>query len=119
VSSLLKNVEGLFKGLLVEYTPGIVRGALVQLMASVTVKSVAEWVEKDYVLLEKVPDKYRKELYALKLGKLEWLTTDWVIQALKDDKPQIASLFLSWDKGREWLDRQCEIIKKELSSGPK
>lgn len=117
--ALLNNVHKLFRGLVVEYAPGFIKGALVKMLSEVTVEQAALWVEQDYFLLEKIPERYRHELATMNLGKLDWLTADWVIDALKKDKPQLASLFHSWRKGHNWLERQCQLIIKELTSGPK
>ena len=119
MTSLLKNVEGLFRGLLVEYAPGMVKGALLQMLTKASVCDAVKWVQDDYILLDNIPGKFREELSALKLGKMAWLNAEWAIEALKDDKPQLASLFLSWDKGHDWLERQCVHIKKSLQKEDK
>ena len=116
---MLAGIEKLFKGLVIEYgVPGIVKGAMVELMSSVTIEQAIEWVEKDYTLFNKIPEKYRREIASMSLGKINWLTASWCIQAIKEEKPQLASLFkkTNWRKGYNWLERQCDIIKEELSS---
>jgi hypothetical protein len=40
-----------------------------------------------------------------------WLTGDWLIDACRDEHPDIASLFLGWEEGRVWLDMQVEKFR--------
>jgi len=49
------------------------------------------------------------------IGDIEWLTTEWLIDAVRKEHPAIASLFLGWKKGRNWLDRQLAEIKEEAN----
>ncbi len=37
-----------------------------------------------------------------------WLTSDWLIDAIRDEHPDLASLFMGWDEGRSWLDMQTK-----------
>ena len=98
-----------------EYAPGFVKGALVELLADVTVKEAAAWVQEDYILLDKLPNKYRAQLNEFEMGDLSWLTVEWCIDAITKKKPELASLFLGWEEGHAWLERQGEIIREEFS----
>ena len=40
-----------------------------------------------------------------------WLTSEWLIDACRDEHGDIASLFLGWDQGRVWLDIQTEKLR--------
>lgn len=40
-----------------------------------------------------------------------WLTSEWLIDACRDEHTDIASLFLGWDEGRVWLDIQTEKFR--------
>lgn len=40
-----------------------------------------------------------------------WLTSDWLIDAIRDEHPDLASLFMGWDEGRSWLDMQTENFR--------
>ena len=40
-----------------------------------------------------------------------WLTSEWLIDACRDEHPDIASLYLGWDESRVWLDIQTEKFR--------
>jgi len=40
-----------------------------------------------------------------------WLTSEWLIDACREEHADIASLFLGWDEGRVWLDIQTEKFR--------
>ena len=106
------------KGILPEFAPSIAKGALVEtLLAEKTdVKKLTRWVQENRSLWEEI--KYRESLKALatQVGDINWLTTEFVIDAIREDLPALASLFLGWKKSRSWLDRQVKIIRKEIES---
>jgi len=57
-------------------------------------------------------DKVRKA--AMQAGNLDWLTVEWFIDTIKVEHSALASLFLGWRKGRNWLGRQIEEVKREV-----
>lgn len=116
MTSLLKNLNLVFRGVAVEFAPSMVKGALTIILSNVTVEQVVQWVNHNYTLLDKIPEKYQHELETANLGDLRWLTANWFIEAIKNDKPQLASLFLSWRKGRNWLERQCQLTREKFTS---
>ena len=105
----------MFKGLLADMAPGLLKGALNEMLANTTVAEASAWVDSDYCLWDKIGDAHRAQLKVLKLNDTNWFTADWCIQALKDKKPQLASLFFGWKKGHNWLVRQCDILRSELA----
>ena len=116
----LKKYGGyLTKGVVAEMAPHVLKGSLVEMMKlkGVTVKVASKWVETNARLWDVLEPNQRKAL--LKLGEsvrnLDWLTRDWIIVALKDDLPALASLFLGWKKGSNWLERQVVHIKDEIA----
>lgn len=117
----VKKYGGYFaKGIVAEMAPQILKGSLVELMKikRVDVKKASEWVQTNTRLWDVIEPNQRKAL--LKLGEhvknLDWLTKEWVIGAFKEDLPALASLFLGWKKGGNWLGRQVEIIRKEIGT---
>jgi len=106
----------LLSGLIAELSPELFKGMLVELLKKTTVAEASEWVTKDYVLLEKVPPQTLARLkgFSPRFGNTSWLTAEWVIEALREDVPAIASLFMGWKKGYNWLVRQVEIIQREI-----
>lgn len=102
--------------MVIGYVPNIFKGVIIKLLAKVTVAEAVAWVNENYSLLDKIPEKYQREIESMNLGRLNWLTADWVINAVKIDKPQLASLFQSWPQGYDWLTRQCQALKEEFTS---
>ncbi len=106
------------KGLVATLAPGILKGVLVELFkkSGVNVAKATEWVLANYSLWDSLEaeSKMQFKQLAIKLGDVSFMTTNWAIDALKDDFPAVASLFLGWTKGRNWLARQVETFKKEL-----
>ncbi len=115
-SGLLNAVNHLFKGIAIEYLPNIAKGALVKAIAPVTVQQASQFVLGNVNIIDMVPENIDREIHNLKLGNLDWLTADWLIEAIKQDKPQLASLFKSWRKGHNWLTRQCDMAKSKYAS---
>lgn len=106
----------LLDGVIGEMAPGLLKGILVERLKDTTVAQASEWVNSNYTLWDKISPAYQEQAkrFAPKFGDLSWLTTDWVISALKNKKPALASLFLGWKKGYNWLERQVVIIKNSL-----
>lgn len=108
----LGNLLG--KGLLPELAPEIIKGFLIEFFKSkgLDFKEVTRWVENDISLWDSIDPKYQHQIK--RVGRLDWLTTQWTINALKDDFPAVASLFLGWKKAHNWLGRQLEEIKQQV-----
>jgi len=118
-----KKYGGLFaKGIMAEMAPGVIGGALVELLRDrkVDVQKVTEWVEKNVSLWDALSEEHQGNLHDAiqKVGSIEnidWLTPDWVINSIRHDFPAVASLFVGWQKASNWLRRQTEIIKEGAS----
>lgn len=108
------------RGMVAQFAPDLVRSALVQLFQEreVSVQEAIEWVEHDHCLWGCMKPQHQNEVRkaARILGKVDWLTADWAIKALRKDLPALASLFLGWDEGKEWLERQITMIKEQARS---
>lgn len=120
----LKKYSGVLgKGVVATFAPSILKGVLVELfrIRKVNVKLAIEWVLADYNLWESLEPERKNQFKQLanKVGDVSWMTLAWAIDALKDDFPAVASLFLGWKKGKNWLARQIEEIKKELQAQKK
>lgn len=106
------------KGLVAEFAPDILRGALIELFRSkkVSVAKATEWVEQNISLWESLNPEHHGQLKRLtqKLGNLDFLTTEWAIDSLRSDFPSLASLFLGWRKAHNWLERQLDEIKRRV-----
>jgi len=115
----LKKYAGLFsKGLVIEMAPEIAKGMIVEIFKAkkVSGKAAIDWVQNNTSLWKTlVPGEQAlfKDLVE-RVGNVDWLDADWVIEAIKGDFPAVASLFLGWTKANNWLKRQVEIIRKEV-----
>ena len=107
-----------FMGLGQQFAPDIIKGFLIKYLSDIPVKTICTYVEKKESLLSMVPPGNLDEIKAMAARVKDWsfLTSDWLIEAVREDIPATASLFLNWKKGRNWLDKQVEIIKQELES---
>ena len=114
----LKLVNMTGKGLLLNNMPIIARGVLVELLkkGNISFRDVVRAVSANERVWDRVPPANHpmiKNVYA-KVGDIRWFTSDWVIDAIRNDFPSIASLFLSDQASRAWLDAQVSDILAEL-----
>jgi len=113
----LKRYGGIaFSGLLLQYAPDIMKGALAEAVKNVTVAEASKWVAEDKYFWDNISPKYRQIMhqYSSRLGKAEWFTTEWIIDCIATSNPALASLFLGWKKGHNWLERQVNMLRREL-----
>ena len=107
------------KGFMLNNAPLIARGMLIEVLKQykITTQVVIELVKYDQSLwLMLDPAHYGNVQKAIaRVGNTEWLTTDWLIDAVRKDMPALASLFMSWPEAYDWLERQVAEVKKETS----
>lgn len=119
-SNALKWLGTLGKGLMRSQAPGIAAGALVKFLNdnNVGVMIVTEWVQENKNLWDQIPQNYQSYLKktARTVGAVDWITTTWFINAIKRDKPAIATLFINWKEGMDWLERQGEDLRQRLTN---
>jgi len=116
-----RDVAGIFgKGLLLEMAPGIAGGFINDLFHSwkVDVAKITSHVKNDTCLWEKVTDEQWSQLKAAsdRVEGFDFLTVDLIIDSIKKDFPGVASLFLSSPKAGDWLSRQLDLLRQELST---
>lgn len=116
----IKNIGNMLtKGAFSYYAPEIARGGLIQILKNKGVDRlvVEDWVNKNVCLWDILGEDYQTKLklMAQKVGRTDWLTADWVIDALRKDMPVVASLLhpQGWEKANNWLKRQVGIIKEK------
>ena len=106
------------KGLVAVNAPTIFKGMINQIFHQyrVTVDKVVPLVQENKSLWGTLPSELEDTFLkgARQAGNMEWLTTEWLIDAIKKEHPALASLFLSWRKARNWLGRQIEEIKEQV-----
>lgn len=113
------------KGLASTQAPGVMKGLLNELLRhqQVSVEALVEMVEENRSLWDSLPEAHRHSAQraAPTIGKLDWLTVEWLIETIRHDHPALASLFLSggpqgWRKGKKWLAKQIEEIRSNLDA---
>ena len=111
--------SSLFNGLLINYAPGVLKGAMREYLGKIPFKDMVQWVNENRSLWDALPPNYQKVFadFGPKLGKLEWLTYDWVIESGCASAPSLASLFMGWPKGQVWLQNQINDIKIHIVGG--
>ena len=115
----LKRYGEIFgRGITATFAPGILKGAVVDYFKEkrVDTKKATEWVQENKSLWDNLdPERQRRfKQLAGKLGSLGFLTAEWAIDALRDEFPAVASLFLGWPKANNWLARQMLKFRTEL-----
>ncbi len=116
VEDLLGYAKIAGKGFVAHMAPSVLQGALVERLRTVSIKEAVQWVNNNTSLWDYLGQESQEGLKMLsqKVGSLDWLTADWVIDSLRKDCPTLASLFLGWRKAHNWLVRQVEIIQREV-----
>jgi len=115
------NLQGfgelILHGLVANNAPNMFKGMLNTWLTDFMIDSkvISDMVMQNKSLWSMLPenqyDRFQKILG--QIGDIDWLTTEWLIDAVRKEHSAIASLFLGWKKGRNWLDRQLAEIKEE------
>lgn len=119
--------KGTIRALIGMEAPAITKGILIEMLAQpivykdykgqITTALVEKLVQDDISLWSLIePGNYDRVKGIIReyVGDIRWFNFSWTVNAIKDDFPAVASLFLGWVEGRDWLTRQIEIIKKEV-----
>ena len=106
------------RGLIAEFAPNIVKGALAEFFEAknMSVAKATKWVEGNVSLWKNLEPGNQEQLknMARNVGDISWFTAPWVVEAIREGNPALASLFMGWTKARNWLERQIEMVKQEL-----
>ena len=113
-------LEITLKGFTLNNLPAICKGFLNESLTRnvVTVETVLEMVDKNQSLWKAISQEDYDRLVNIysRVGKVDWLTADWLIEAIKEKHAAIASLFLGWRKSYNWLERQVKEIKDNVDN---
>jgi hypothetical protein len=117
----LKQYGGVIgKGLLLQMAPQIAGGYINELFHqwNVDIDKITKDVQANRSLWEDVKPEQKEQLsnLATRMGNLDFITPEFVIESIKTDFPAVASLFLGWPEAQEWLARQLEELKKQAFS---
>ena len=110
-------MERTTRSVVMGFAPQILGGVLTEVFRGkhITVKGATEWVERNQNLWDSMGSDHQRQIRraATKLGSLDFVNADWAINSLRKEMPALASLYLGWRKGYNWLERQLQIIKQE------
>lgn len=103
------------RGLASHFAPQIAAGLMVEYLNKVKITEIITYVEKNISLWSQMTPEYQAKVCKMLSTQknLSWLTTEWLIDAIRKDIPRLASLFLGWDKARNWLERQMDEIRQQ------
>ena len=106
------------RGVIAEIGPTLLKGALLELFRSgkIDTNLLIDYVSRDVNLWEMLDLKYRQYIRNAggRLGNLNWLTSQFLIDAVREEFPAVASLFLGWEQAGSWLDSQIEDVKYQV-----
>jgi hypothetical protein len=119
--SKLKEYASTFgKGLIQQMVPGIAEGAINSLFhqANVDVDKLTDYVEHNRSLWNELNPQQREELKALslRLGDLNFITPELIVNAVKEDFWLVANLLVNWPEAVDWLKRQINELKEGVAS---
>jgi len=112
----LKRYGGIFsKGLLVEVVPGMAAGAINVLFHewNVDLERITKDIQYNRSLWTGLDEEHKQQLAhtAKQIGSLDFITSEFFINAIKKDFPAVASLLLNSKMAGEWLERQINELK--------
>jgi hypothetical protein len=114
----LKQYGGVIgRGLLLQMAPQVAGGYINQLFHqwNVDVHKITEDIQSNRSLWEDIKPEQKEQLSSLaaRIGNLDFITSELVIESIKTDFPAVASLFLGWPEAQEWLAKQLDELKKQ------
>lgn len=98
----------------------IAKGALNEMLTEIGInlKTATGMVEKNLSLWDSFGKEVQEELVSgmveLVGSDVEWLTADWLTDAVKKKHPALASYFASSPRAREWLERQVASLQEQM-----
>jgi len=110
------------KDLALQAAPGIAEGVINQFFheLNVDVAKVTNYVQHNRSLWNELKPEYQEQLrgLGLRLGTIDFITPDLVVNAIKEDFPAVASLFLNWADAGYWLERQVNELREGVKQPP-
>lgn len=117
----IKNAMAPFgKGLLAQAIPGMASGLIIELFHQwkITTPLIIEYIKTNRSLWGDMDEQKQTDLIvaAQKVGNLDFITADFLINSIRKDFSGVASLFLNWPEAREWLERQIIELKAGINN---
>jgi hypothetical protein len=115
VADALDRLGPMLRGLGGTFLPGIVKGLLNEYIGKVPLPEITKRVARNQNLWDELAPDMRQKITNMGANvKLDFFTTDWAIDAITQEHPLTASLFLGWEPARTWLDNQITQIKAHI-----
>ena len=109
------NIMG--SGLLAIAGPQIFEGMFTEWIKTLKIVEIEDWIINDKNLWDNITPGWQANLvrYGPRMGEIgKLLTFDWMIKTAAKCNPSLASLFLSWPEGQEWLKLNLEDLKSHI-----
>lgn len=107
------------KGLILGIAPKIAAGAVNKLFHqwNMDVDKVTFAIKGNHSILQIIDPYQLNQLKGVTslMDNLDFITPDLIIEGIKKDFPAVASLLINWPEAKDWLSRQVEDLKRELS----
>ena len=120
LDALKKSASAVGIGLLKGMAPRIASGFINEQFHQwhVDVAKITQDVQNNRSLWGEMEPDQRRQIddLAKRVGNLDFITPEFLINSIKKDFPGVASLFLNWSEAAEWLARQIEDLKEQGSS---
>lgn len=98
------------------FGPGVLQGAILQWFSKYSAKELYEMAmgHKDEDIWERIPEDWQENIALAhrKSGILNKVDIEWLIDALKKARPDLASLVMNSKETRAFLRKQLNRIKK-------
>jgi hypothetical protein len=109
------GVGNLVSGLTSTFAPSIFKGMMTEYIVLIDIRELTSYINKNVSLWDLIPKEHQEQIlaYAPRVDDWSFLTVDWLIESFTEEHPALASLFLGWRKGRNWLERQIQEIKQK------
>ena len=107
-AGIANNIPSIAKGMINEFFT----------LANITPETVIPMVENKESLWQKLrPEDITKLSKILdQIDNLDWLTEEWLLNAIVEKHNALVSLFVKWRKGQNWLKKQVEEIKSNTEN---
>jgi hypothetical protein len=120
LDSIKRRLAPFGRGLMMEMIPGIAAGTINEFFHQwdVTVVKITQDVQDNRSLWNGMEPEKKRELGAIaqRVGNLDFITPEFLINSIRKDFPGVASLFLNSPSAGKWLERQIEELKVGVTS---
>lgn len=100
--------------------PGMAKGAILQYLEKRSAKDIYQFItqNKGANVWDMLHDDYKQSLYVVEVRThvLNTISLDWVINTLREDRPDLASLAMNSGEVRQFLRKVIRDVKKGIAA---